>query len=154
MACVTWKPMALSGRWKWGGRKCRCFLRQLARSPWEWIPVLLASMQIFSWNPMGNNDTAYSKKGSYCPEAQKKGHLIHFPEERHFSAILGYEFCICIDFYQKLIGGNFPGNPVFKNFAFQCRGLWVWSLVGAVGSHMLQGQKPRDIKQLILWQIQ
>lgn len=40
-----------------------------------------------------------AKKGAIALKPKKKGHLIHFPEERHFSAILGYEFCICIDFY-------------------------------------------------------
>ena len=34
---------------------------------------------------------------------------------------------------------EFPGSPMVKSPCFQCMGLWVWSLVGELRSHMLCG---------------
>ena len=86
MALVTRKPMTLSGRRRWDGRKCRCFLLQLACSPWEWVPVLLSSMQIFSWNPMENNDTAHSRKGAIHMRSRKK--IIWFTFQKSYILVI------------------------------------------------------------------
>lgn len=49
-------------------------------------------------------------KRSYPHEIRKKDHLIHFPEELHFSDLLGNEFFLCIDLYQKLRGNAVTGD--------------------------------------------
>jgi len=34
---------------------------------------------------------------------------------------------------------DFHGGPVFNTPCFQCIGIWIWSLVKELGSHVLSG---------------
>ena len=38
---------------------------------------------------------------------------------------------------------NFPGGPVVRTPCFQLQGVWVWSLVGELRSHILCGKKKK-----------